>query len=328
MKTTKILITLLISIIGFSAYADELTAEQLRFRNNIEQFLREEGFSPSIDDSDNSVMFKKEGVLHWITVAGSGAFYIEFFRSGLKIESDDNREAMLDAVNYANLKTRCAKAIVRDTQVTLAVEMFCHSAEEFRYVFYKCLDELATLRNYVKERYNNGSSSSYSSNSYSSQSTALSAFFPIYGMTLGRSTHDDARRAGYIIKESGTSRYCDVNTLAFWDHNEDGVFESIYTTDSDMMPDAWQSNFGFSWLLSYNQWKELFEKYGFTINVTEYPTTKEFSGRNTLSAEFVATSSDGTISFELDFDYGNDNGEGYSVNARNSLYSIRVKSLR
>lgn len=151
MKMARILITLLLSVAGFSAYADALTAEQLRFRDNIEQFLEEEGFLPSIDDSDNSVMFRNDGILHWINVAGSGTFYVEFNRAGVKIDKGADRTSILNAVNTANLKTRCAKAILRDSQITLVVEMFCHSAEEFRYTFYKNMSELERVDGLVSE---------------------------------------------------------------------------------------------------------------------------------------------------------------------------------
>ena len=38
--------------------AADLTPEQEKFRSNIIQFLKEEGFSPTIDEDDNSVNFK------------------------------------------------------------------------------------------------------------------------------------------------------------------------------------------------------------------------------------------------------------------------------
>ena len=66
----------------FCLFADELTPEQMSFRSNIMQFLKEEGFSPTIDENDNSVMFKKEGHLHWIAIRDKNPFYVEFFRSG------------------------------------------------------------------------------------------------------------------------------------------------------------------------------------------------------------------------------------------------------
>ncbi|NBH67901.1 hypothetical protein [Phocaeicola sartorii] len=133
--------------------AADLTPEQEKFRSNIIQFLKEEGFSPTIDEDDNSVNFKKEGTLHWIAISDSNPFYLEFHRVGLKC-NDAGRKALLAAVNYGNRKVRCAKAMLGDSSISFAIEMYCHSAEEFRYVFYKCLKELNSMHKTVSDYYN------------------------------------------------------------------------------------------------------------------------------------------------------------------------------
>lgn len=136
----------------YYGWGEELTPEQKQFRSNIMQFLAEEGFMPTIDDSDNSVNFKKEGDLHWITVGDSGPFYLEFHRSGLSCNNAD-MNAVIAAVNEGNKKVRCAKAILNESSISFAVELYCHSAEEFRYIFYKCLDELASIEKTVSGYY-------------------------------------------------------------------------------------------------------------------------------------------------------------------------------
>lgn len=130
----------------------ELTPEQKAFRSSIMSFIREEGFSPSIDE-DNSLTFKKEGELYWIDIADSSPFYIEFHRSGLKC-NDANKNLVLQSCNEANKKVKCVKAIMGDTSVSLVIELFCHSAEEFKYTFYKSLKELDNSYSTVKEYYN------------------------------------------------------------------------------------------------------------------------------------------------------------------------------
>lgn len=132
--------------------ADNLTPAQLSLRTEILAFVREEGFAPTIDESDNSVTFKKEGVLHWITVGGTGPFYLEFHRAGLDCENAD-RAVVLQAVNEANKKIRSAKAILFDTSVSFAVEVFVHSVEEFKYTFYTCMKELDSAKKKVSEYY-------------------------------------------------------------------------------------------------------------------------------------------------------------------------------
>ena len=72
----------------------------------------------------------------------------------------------------------------------------------------------------------------------------------------------------------------------------------------------------------------LFRARSFSVSVTTDPHTQAYSGRPTFSAEFEATAPDGRLQFKLDFNYGNDKGEGSSSSSRNSLYSITVTSLR
>lgn len=302
-------------------FADELTPEQRSFRSNIMQFLKEEGFSPTIDEEDNSVNFKKEGESHWITIEDSNPFYLEFHRSGLKL-NDADKSVVIAAVNEGNRTTRCAKAMINESIVTYDIEMYCHSAEEFRYVFYQCLNALEVMEKKITDYYNEHSGTS---STHVSGSSAISKFFPVYGFMLGQVTTNDFKRKGYNVETiSSGSHNCDVKGLTFWDHNKDNVFEHIYMTQSDYMPDMWEENVGLSWKLSYNQLLNLFRRNGFSIQIKESPSTKKYSGRKTLSAEVRAVSSDGRLVFDLDFDYGNSHGEGYSQDSPNSLYSISI----
>ena len=153
-KISKILAIILAVIISTSnLLAEDLTPEQTEFRDNIYEFLKEEGFMPTVNTKDNSVEFKKGDELHWISVGAGRPFYVEFYRSGFKL-NDADRNVVLAAVNEANQSIRCAKAVMNETVITFAIEMYCHSAEEFRYVFYKSMEELENSENCVLSYYN------------------------------------------------------------------------------------------------------------------------------------------------------------------------------
>lgn len=302
--------------------AEELTPEQMNFRSNIMQFLKEEGFSPTIDEDDNSVMFKKEGHLHWIAIRDKNPFYVEFFRSGLNCK-DANRDAVLAAVNVGNKDVRCAKAILKETSITLVIEMYCHSAEEFRYVFYRSMGELESLENKVSEFYNKNNVPAPSANAFL---TGGEGFFPLYGFTLGKSTVTNFKNKGYIVKKTDSgAQHCSVRGVTFWDFDEDNVFEDV-TMSADYIPDKWVDNLGIDERYSYNQLLANFKKLGFTIQVKKAPIVKEYSGRKTLSADVTAISGNGRLEFNLKFDYGNDNGEGYTEDSSYTLYNISVES--
>ena len=151
MQSIKKFFTLLLLLtFAVSAYAaDELTPEQKRARTTIFEFVKSEGFAPYIDEEDQSITFKKEGVLHWITIGSSNPFYVEFHRAGMK-NGDYSRNALLRACNEANRRIRCAKAMLGESSVLFSVEMYLHSANEVRYTFYNNMDEL--LNCYEKVR--------------------------------------------------------------------------------------------------------------------------------------------------------------------------------
>ena len=123
------------------------------------------------------------------------------------------------------------------------------------------------------------------------------------------------------IGKDGPDRHMYVENIAFWDHDGEGKFTSLYWVyhHCDFSP-LWKSK-GFSWDNSYEEWLEVFKKLGFKIEVTEEPSQKEYSGYDTLSAEFWATSPDGALSFDLDFNYGDN---GCYTSSPKSLYSISV----
>lgn len=333
MKNLRLIIVALFAFVSSAdMLAAGLTPVQTNFRSSIMQFLREEGFMPTIEEESNSINFKKEGVPYWIALDGNSPVYVEFHRAGLSAD-DVDRNAVVQTLNEINKNMRCAKVVLNDNNaISFAVEIYCHSAEEFKYVFYKYISELdGAAATFLQA----GSSSDEGYDAVDSVavddeyagSSAIDKFFPVYGLTLGSVSVKDMKSRGYTVKkmESG-SQYCDVRSLTFWDHNKDNIFEDIYITQSDALPDSWEDNLGLNWSLSYNQILSKFRGWGFTIKVDKEPQTKTYSGRKTLSADVTATSADGRIAFIFDFDYGNDNGEGYSTNAKNSLYSVTIKT--
>lgn len=114
-------------------------------------------------------------------------------------------------------------------------------------------------------------------------SDAINKFFPVYGCVIGKVSVRDMEAKGYTVKTiSSGEHHCDVRSLTFWDHDKDNIFESIYITHSDALPEKWEDNLGLNWRMSYNQFLSFFRKLGFSINVDKAPFTKEYSGRKTL----------------------------------------------
>ena len=121
--------------------------------------------------------------------------------------------------------------------------------------------------------------------------------------------------------ENDQSRNINVEDVDFWDHDGVGIFTSLYwTNDEHDFPPSWKSK-GFSWENSFDEWFDVFKKLGYKIEVKKQPIQKKYSGRDTLCGEFEAISPDASLTFEMDFNYGEN---GYYTSSPNTLYSITV----
>lgn len=152
--------------------------------------------------------------------------------------------------------------------------------------------------------------------------SSIDGFFPLFGITLGKTTWQDAKDMGYKVvrAENSDSRTVNVEDVDFWDHDGEGIFTSIYwTRDESDFPASWKSK-GFDWSHSFDEWMEAFKKLGYSPNV-KYIKTKKYNKRDTLSAEFEALSPDGILNFTMDFNYGE---HGCSTSSPETLYSITV----
>lgn len=156
-----------------------------------------------------------------------------------------------------------------------------------------------------------------------SSSSAIDDFFPLFGVTLGKTTWKDAEDMGCKVEihEKGPARNTNVNNVYFWDHEGKGVFTSLYwTKHHNDFSSSWKSK-GFSWDNSYDEWTDAFEKLGYSITIIDEPCQKLWQGRTVFSAEFKAVSPDRTLLFNMDFDFGKN---GYFTSSPKTLYSISV----
>ncbi len=154
-------------------------------------------------------------------------------------------------------------------------------------------------------------------------SSAVDDFFPLFGVTLGKTTWKQAKDMGYkVIRcKPESSRTMNVEDVDFWDHEGEGVFTSLYwTRDESDFPSSWKSK-GFDWNKSFDEWMLVFKELGYNITITKQPCRRDNAGSNTLYAEFEALSPDKNLIFIMEFDYGE---EGYYASYPKTLYSITV----
>ena len=193
---------LLISITTVFAVAEEMSYAAKTFRSNIQSFLREEGFAPSIDN-DGSLCFKKEGTSYWIDVLGDKPFYVTFHRE--PIGTDNASElAVLKAINDVNTNIRAIKCCYIKDHVSFAIESYCYVAEDFKYVFYSYLGILEASNKFVQDAYSKYDTSSYGSSNKksSSESTGYKSTSSSSNSTYGTRSGDTVYVNGPILESS------------------------------------------------------------------------------------------------------------------------------
>ena len=162
MKYLKLFWVISCVLIANTVLADDLTPTQKKFRSDVLNFLKEEGFAPYIDESDNSVTFKKEGELHWITVSGESPFFVIFRRGGYTLTGENalDRTAALLACNEVNKDKAAVKMYCTEKSVLIGVELYTRSVEDFKYSFYSNIRALAASDEEFVEKYRSFNSGS------------------------------------------------------------------------------------------------------------------------------------------------------------------------
>lgn len=149
--------------------------------------------------------------------------------------------------------------------------------------------------------------------------SAIDEFFPIFGITLGKTTWEQAEKLGAETKidEDIGDVYLEIENIRF----DMGITEIFSWKKSDCdFPKIWKSK-GFSWDNSYDEWINVFHRLGYKIEIVNKPAQEMHDGHFSLSGCFWAKSQDDSLSFALDFDYGE---KGSYTSSPNTLYSISV----
>lgn len=316
-------------------------------RNEIKTFLQREGFSPYIDDSDGTLCFKREGQLYWIAI-GTNPLMIRINRTGFSFTGENalNPEKALIAANEVNNDYYRVKVYCSERIVGFAIETYIHNLEEFTSIIISCTKTLdGAYDKFIKyyngdlemsyspnilsrsSGYNYSSSSSYSGNSnYSSSSNTFNVrkMFPVKNTTIGVTTINQLKSAGYKIRTGSNYSYTYLVefSMSLYDWNNDGTIDYI-SSNYDVFPEQWK-NYGYNPNLSYNQWKELLEKDGWTITSTKNEVKTDSNGRKYLSGSIQAKIDNGQYSIYLSFDKSDQEYSGYSLYSPNTLRSMSL----
>ena len=127
-------------IISFAVqtFAGDLTPAQEKAQRSLYSFLLKEKYDPSVDTSDNSVCFRRGGVLYWITFDGDSPILYTFHRKAFKVGNDEKsykRNPSIIAANEVNRAHKTVKLTVEEKKVDIAIQVYAEKTEHFTAVF-------------------------------------------------------------------------------------------------------------------------------------------------------------------------------------------------
>jgi hypothetical protein len=147
-----------------------------------------------------------------------------------------------------------------------------------------------------------------------------SELFPIYGVTLGKTTVPELQILG------NKDKYYDLYKIQgfdFW--YENNVASMMYLVRDDRkLPDAWTS-LGFDWGLSFNRLTELLKRLGYSVSVSKPPMIKQYTGHDSFFADIEATKFSG-IPTKILFGFGYSTGT--TADSPGTLYNMTVHHLK
>jgi hypothetical protein len=134
----------------------DLTSAQKTFQGEIIQFLKKEGYTPTIDD-EGSIYFKSEGEEHWIRIFFDAPTFVFIQRAGYKLEGEDglDRAAAMKACNTVNKEMNAVKFYCTDNSVVFCTEQFVRWVGDFTNVLQTNLRVLADGESRFVEEYRN-----------------------------------------------------------------------------------------------------------------------------------------------------------------------------
>lgn len=145
MKTLRIFsfaIALFISM-GMTAQSNSLTEAGNKAQKSLMEYLRVNGFAPSVDTRDNSVMFKTNNVLYWVSFEQDAPVLYTLHRKPI-VFADDYEDYYPSCVRYACdsvNRVHHVKATfnAKARRVDFTLETFAKEPSDFHGGFYKML---------------------------------------------------------------------------------------------------------------------------------------------------------------------------------------------
>lgn len=152
-KTLAILLLAVMAIMPANVSAGIINVEAMK--QGVLNYLKAEGFQPYIDENDNSVTFKKEGILYWVTFTawGDDAYYMRFHRSSLDYDFDTDRSYMLEAINQLHRNYKAVRCSATNSSISIEMDQFIMGISDFKTLWEDYVSILNDAHAKLKEYY-------------------------------------------------------------------------------------------------------------------------------------------------------------------------------
>ena len=137
-----------------SLWAQEsLNAQQQKLQNDIQNYLREEGFAPSIDE-DGDIKFKKEGISFYVIIdkGENSPFFLQLCVP-YNLGANYDRQKVMRIANEVN-EYKSVKMKLYSESIMIKAEMFLQDATHFGAVFYRTMSILGYAGEEFLNEYN------------------------------------------------------------------------------------------------------------------------------------------------------------------------------
>lgn len=149
----KKLILLAFVLIAVNVTAQNEDETKKRLQNEYVQFLKDEGFMPTVDD-DGDVKFKKEGDSYYLRPTNDN----RYFRLSKWLGNEDKIQNLKihKSMNATIAKYKAVRIYAVSDYSGIWIEVACYLPEEdgFKLIFYRSLNVLVDAESFLKEDYN------------------------------------------------------------------------------------------------------------------------------------------------------------------------------
>ena len=154
----KVLLLVVCTCLTVATFAQEnLTQTQKVFQNNIIKFLKEEGYSPTIDEGSIYFKNKDDSNNHYIKIFNESPFFVIIQRiAGRSLEGEkalDKTKALITC-NNVNSSEKAIKVYCTEKFVLFVTEQYIHEEEDFKHSFFRNMKELKKSEKTFDDEYN------------------------------------------------------------------------------------------------------------------------------------------------------------------------------